>query len=177
MIYLKNIFVSVDQFGNVLAGGNPDNTISARIGYYTPHDSTDKKTRWYWLIFRDIVNFTFRPIDGKEHCHEAYHNDAGESYDEDTKDWAVALLFLFIVASCFFISILLYSLLLVGLVSPKNINRTEKIKQRIRGTINKQNGTLSELNEYEVLVDDTLKKIASDAVILSEQIVQKVNEQ
>ena len=82
MIYLKNIFVSVDQFGNVLAGGNPDNTISARIGYYTPHDSTDKKTRWYWLIFRDIVNFTFRPIDGKEHCHEAYHNDAGESYDE-----------------------------------------------------------------------------------------------
>ena len=35
MNYLVNFFVSIDQFGNVLAGGNPDNTISSRVGYYT----------------------------------------------------------------------------------------------------------------------------------------------
>ena len=32
--YIGNAFVSIDQFGKSLAGGNPDNTISARVGYY-----------------------------------------------------------------------------------------------------------------------------------------------
>jgi hypothetical protein len=30
--YLKNILISIDQFFNTLAGGDPDMTISARIG-------------------------------------------------------------------------------------------------------------------------------------------------
>lgn len=30
--YLLNILISIDQFGNVLAGGDPDETISSRLG-------------------------------------------------------------------------------------------------------------------------------------------------
>lgn len=30
--YLFNILISIDQFGNTLLGGNPDETISSRCG-------------------------------------------------------------------------------------------------------------------------------------------------
>ncbi|MBK7384715.1 MAG: hypothetical protein IPI81_15500 [Flavobacteriales bacterium] len=35
MGYFKNVLVSVDQLGNTLCGGNPDNTISAWTGYFS----------------------------------------------------------------------------------------------------------------------------------------------
>jgi len=30
--YLFNLLISIDQFGNVLTGGDPDETISSRLG-------------------------------------------------------------------------------------------------------------------------------------------------
>lgn len=44
MSYFKNILVSVDQLGNAICGGNPDNTISARVGFFS---QTSKSIKFY----------------------------------------------------------------------------------------------------------------------------------
>lgn len=92
MKYILHLLISIDQLGNVIAGGNPDNTISARVGFYNHHYPDDQKVTFFYKAFEWIINTTFWPIDGPNHCHEAYHNDAGEFFDTGTKDWAVALL-------------------------------------------------------------------------------------
>lgn len=78
MTYIKNILVSIDQLGNTISGGNPDNTISGRIGFFANHAFIYVK--WYWLFLQMIVNATFYPLDGPCHCHQAYHNEEDEEY-------------------------------------------------------------------------------------------------
>ncbi len=165
MSYLSNFFVSLDQLGNTLAGGNPDNTISARIGYYNYHDDYCKEPALHWKLFRLIVDKTFYPVDGERHCHEAYHNDAGEYFDE-TKNWAIAILAVFIIPSCICIGLILYTLLVMGLVSPKHIDLTKNIKQKIIGANNRLKGTLNEFNEYDILVNADIKELNSETQTL-----------
>ena len=100
MKVLSNFFVSIDQLGNVLAGGNPDNTISSRVGYYTEEYYPPDKIPVKWKFFRNVINFSFYPIDGKDHCKEAYLNDAGEEFDKDTSDYVIAILATIIIPSC-----------------------------------------------------------------------------
>jgi hypothetical protein len=66
--YISHLFISVDQFGNALAGGNPDNTISARVGYYNHHYYETNKVPWYWSLFERIIDTAFYPVDGPAHC-------------------------------------------------------------------------------------------------------------
>ena len=113
MNFITNFLISIDQLGNVIAGGNPDNTISSRVGYYTEKYYPEERIPFRWRLFRDIINFTFYPIDGKNHCKEAYFNDAGEEFDSGTSDVAVAILAVLIIISCFFIATLLYLLYLL----------------------------------------------------------------
>jgi len=161
MSYLSNFFVSLDQLGNTIAGGNPDNTISARIGYYNYHDDYRTEPALHWKLFMQIVDKTFYPVDGENHCHEAYHNDAGEYFDE-TKNWAIAILAVLIIPCCLLIAIVLYTLLVMGLVSPKNIDLTKNIKQRIIGANNKLKGTLNEFNEYDIQVNKDIKELNTE---------------
>lgn len=175
MSYLGNFFVSIDQLGNVLAGGNPDNTISSRVGYYTEAFYPAEKVPLKWKVFKNIINFTFYPIDGKAHCKEAYYNDVGEEFDKGTNDFAVALLAILISISCIFISILLYLLFALGIVSPKKINRTNNIKQRLRMAEAKLKGVHSELNQYKVIVDKELDEIIEDTQDTIEEIVGKLD--
>jgi len=174
MKYLSNIFVSIDQLGNVLAGGNPDNTISSRVGFYTEKYYSKFDIPLKWKIFRSIIDFTFYPIDGNNHCKEAYYNDAGEEFDEGTSDIAIAVLAILIILSCLVISILLYLLYFLGLVNPKNINRSENLKLRLRTSEAKLKGILSELNEYKVIVDKELDEIINSTKYTIEEIVEKI---
>ncbi|CAM1373621.1 hypothetical protein [Tenacibaculum xiamenense] len=174
MNFITNFLVSIDQLGNVLAGGNPDNTISSRVGYYTEKYYPEERIPFRWRLFRDIINFTFYPIDGKNHCKEAYFNDAGEEFDPGTSDVAVAILAVLITISCFFIATLLYLLYLLGIVSPKKINRTNKIKQRLRMVEAKLRGIYSELNEYQIQVDNELDEIIDDTQTTLEEIIAKI---
>ncbi len=146
MSYLINLFVGIDQLGNVIAGGNPDNTISSRVGYYTEEFYKPEEVPIKWRILRNIIDFTFYPIDGKFHCKEAYFNDTGEDFDEGTSDIAVAALSIIIIISCAAISIFLYLLYALGLVSPKEIDRTQNIKHRLRIAEAKLKGVYTELN-------------------------------
>jgi len=175
MNYLVNLFVSIDQLGNVLAGGNPDNTISSRVGYYTEKYYDSNKVPFKWRTLRNIINFTFYPVDGKNHCKEAYFNDAGEEFDKGTSDIAVAFLAILIIISCIFISILLYLLFAFGIVSPRKINRSKNIKQRLRIAEAKLKGVHSELNEYKVKVDEELDEIIDETQNTIEEIIEKVD--
>ena len=177
MSYLGNFFVWIDQLGNVIAGGNPDNTISSRVGYYNQHYTSEEKTPWQWRFFERIINFTFRPIDGENHCHEAFHNDAGEDFDKNTKNILVAILAaVIIIPSCVLICVLLYLLYAIGIVSPKNIERNENIQKRLKSANTKLEGTLYELNEHKVIVNDELKIASQKTIILANKISEKINE-
>lgn len=174
MSYLENFFVSIDQLGNVLAGGNPDNTISSRIGFYTKHNT--ENVPWQWLLFEKIINFTFWPIDGDNHCHEAFHNDAGEDFDKNTNNIIVAILAaVIIIPSCVAISILLYILLIFGVVSPRNIDRNKNIKMRLKLAQAKLDGTLHELNEHKVDIDTELKEEAQKTITSANNVSKKIN--
>lgn len=176
MSYLGNFFVSIDQLGNVIAAGNPDNTISSRVGFYNKHNPSGEKTPWQWRLFEKIINFSFRPIDGKDHCHEAFHNDAGEDFDKNTKNILVAVLAaVIIIPSCVFICILLYSLYALGIVSPKNIDRNRNVKMRLKSAKAKLDGTLYELNEHQVIVDDALKSASQKTIISANEVSEKIN--
>lgn len=48
--YIINILVSIDQFGNVLIGGDPDETISSRAG-------KDRNKYWYWNVIATILDW------------------------------------------------------------------------------------------------------------------------
>lgn len=115
MSYLKNILIGIDQLGNTFAGGNPDNTISARVGYNYYHNSKIH-FKQYWNSLRFIIDTTFYPLDGKGHCHSAYHNDDEIYYDDGTKNWAVAILSIIILITCIPISIVLYLLFITRII-------------------------------------------------------------
>jgi len=174
MNFLTNFFISIDQLGNVIAGGNPDNTISSRVGYYTERYYESEKIPLRWRVFRNIINFTFYPIDGENHCKEAYFNDAGEEFDKGTSDIAVSILAVLIIASCFFIVILFYSLYALGIVSPKHIDRTKNIKQRLEMAEAKLKGVYSELNEYHIEVDSELDEIIEETETTLKEISKKI---
>lgn len=150
MKYILHLLISIDQLGNVIAGGNPDNTISARVGFYNHHYPDDQKVTFFWKVFEWIINTTFWPIDGPNHCHEAYHNDAGEFFDTGTKDWAVAILFIIITITCIGIAAILYLLYFLKIISPKKIDRANNIKERLIVLHSKLNATVNEIQEYPI---------------------------
>jgi hypothetical protein len=61
MYYFRNVLISIYQLGNTICGGDPDNTISARVGYFALVNNGPKK--YYWRTFEKVINFTFWPID------------------------------------------------------------------------------------------------------------------
>lgn len=182
MSYLGNLFVSLDQLANVLAGGNSDNTISARIGYYNHIEKNEKvnvieneKATWYWKKYKQIIDWTFEPIDGVGHCHEAFHNDAGEEFDKKIKNWKVAFIALLIVPICIVIGSFLHLFLLLRIVSPKKIDRTKNIKKRLISVRSKLKGTLRKLNEKDISVDKISKDLTNEAQTILEEIEKKIN--
>lgn len=131
--FFSHFFVSIDQLGNALAGGNPDNTISARVGYYNHHYNFESgKIPWYWSWFEKIIDFTFHPVDGPNHCHEAYHNDAGEVFDDSTlTNFLIGIAAtIIIIPSCIVIALVLYLLSALRLVKPKTIERDKNLIKR-----------------------------------------------
>jgi hypothetical protein len=69
--YLFNLLVAVDQLFNVLAGGNPDVTISGRIGWHCKNSESV-----FWHTLRMVVDNTFAPLDGEQHCYTTLLEDS-----------------------------------------------------------------------------------------------------
>lgn len=100
-----NVLVAIDQFFNAIACGNPDATISARVGYFS---DKRRKTpfKGYWKTLELVINFTFYPIEGPDHCKQSYHADKYEKFKKGN-DLAKCILGLFVIVGCIPISIIL----------------------------------------------------------------------
>lgn len=70
-LYLFRVAVALDMFVNVILGGLPDSTISARVGYNAIRGKT------WALVAEKVINtlFFFRP----NHCREAIKGDYGRA--------------------------------------------------------------------------------------------------
>lgn len=73
--YLLNVLTGIDQLGNAISGGDPDVTVSGRIGYH----SLKSNTR-FWRMMERIVDWTFEPVDGPLHCYTTFKNDNDIDY-------------------------------------------------------------------------------------------------
>lgn len=70
--YFWNLFIAYDQFCNAICGGDPDETISSRMGKWACHQ--EKGIKYYigsGICF--ILNF----ID-KDHCSKSVEKDEGK---------------------------------------------------------------------------------------------------
>jgi hypothetical protein len=105
--YLGRVLIAIDQLGNALAGGNPDATISARLGWLYMN-----RTTWWTTLLMRIVDITFYSLDGKNHCLQAYDKTMDEPMRRGS-DIALAVLGLLIIPSCaiLFLPILVYAVM------------------------------------------------------------------
>ncbi len=101
------VLVAIDQLGNAIAGGNPDSTISARVGYFSEMASRGKA---YWKSLEAIIDFAFYPIDGPRHCYQAWQ--AEDEHFWRGSDFMRFILSVIIIIACPVIAILLYILVL-----------------------------------------------------------------
>ena len=92
--YLGRLLIAIDQLGNAIAGGNPDATISARLGWLYMNRPT-----WWTTVLMHIVDATFMPLDGKNHCLQAYEDTLDEPMRRGS-DIALAMLGIIIIPSC-----------------------------------------------------------------------------
>lgn len=145
MAYFRPLFIGVDQLLNAIAGGNPDNTISSRIGYYATHGVVNQKR--FWKVLEWMTDTTFWPLEGPGHCHIAYHADAGEDFDADKIGVGVFMTFLLSLPFLILIAIVLWGGRLLGLVKQIHIDRADAIRKRIVKTEKMLKSIIEELEE------------------------------
>jgi len=76
-----NMLVSVDQFGNVVLLGDPDETISSRTGRAVLSDGS----RWFVKYVQYFINKMFHVLLGqKNHCESAVEKDI---YENEIWSW------------------------------------------------------------------------------------------
>jgi hypothetical protein len=83
MPYLFNVLVGFDQLGNAVAGGNPDNTVSARVGYFASPEHISR-VKGFWRFLEKVIDFTFMPVQGRGHCYVAWRDEKDEMDIEGT---------------------------------------------------------------------------------------------
>ena len=111
MPYWLNVLIAIDQLGNAIAGGNPDNTISGRVGFFAS-DLHQSKIKAYWKALEQIIDFTFAPLQGPQHCFHAWEAEQDET-DTEATYFARVLLGIFVAVGCFFIGIVLWLAILI----------------------------------------------------------------
>ena len=102
------ILIAIDQLGNAIARGNPDTSISARVGYFSEHANHG---RAYWRALEKIIDFAFNPVDGRGHCKQAWLADIHKRYRHGS-DIGRAILGVFIIIICPIIAVVLRILLI-----------------------------------------------------------------
>ena len=66
MSYIRNLLVAGDQFINTLCGGDPDATISGRVGHFAIRAEGSQAVFWRCLAF--CIDWALLPVDGPRHC-------------------------------------------------------------------------------------------------------------
>ena len=100
--WLYSVLIAIDQLGNALAGGYADSTISARVGYNVGHAAHERQN--YWRLLEGIINYTFLPLDGPDHCYQAYLA-GNQTYYRDGSDLMRVILSSLIISNAIPIAI------------------------------------------------------------------------
>ena len=80
--YGFNIAVSIDQLGNVIMLGDPDETISSRLG----RAILSGRPKWFVPSFAALVDFIFYKLDNQEsHCLNSIEHE--KAYDSEIWSW------------------------------------------------------------------------------------------
>ena len=105
------VLIAIDQLGNAIGGGNPDSTISARVGHFSGKTKREgPRTKYvYWRTLERIIDFAFYPIDGKNHCKKAAAADEHGRYERGN-DIAQFILSIIIFVACPIIALVLWPL-------------------------------------------------------------------
>lgn len=95
--YLGRVLIAIDQLGNALSGGNPDATISARLGWLHYF-----RRMWWTTILMHIVDVTFLSVDGYNHCYKALSLESvnGRDFFRRGSDVGLALMSVFVIVFC-----------------------------------------------------------------------------
>ncbi len=101
--YPVAVMVAIDQLGNALTGGNPDSTVSARVGYFSVNAI---KRQSLWKNLEAIIDYAFKPVDGPNHCYEAWQTDKDEQFYRGSKILR-AILVTIVIAACLVIAVVL----------------------------------------------------------------------
>ncbi len=175
--YISHLFIAIDQFGNALAGGNPDNTISARVGYYSHHYYEPNEVPWYWLLFERIIDTAFYPVDGPAHCHEAYHNDAGEIFDNRVTNFMIAIAAtVVIIPSCVLIALLFYLLSALRIVKRRTIERDKNLEKRLKSAAILLQTAYQEIQEHGLDFElEDVRLRCKELVAITDAIEDHVN--
>ena len=72
--YIWNILISIDQLGNTILGGSPDETISSRLGKWGALHRKDKNIKYYIAV---IICWLLNLID-ENHCKKSIEEDEGD---------------------------------------------------------------------------------------------------
>lgn len=73
MGYIRNLAVSISQLGNAISGGNADATVSGRVGYNAIKAPAGQEL--YWESMEKLIDWAFYPLDGHNHCQQAFRGD------------------------------------------------------------------------------------------------------
>ena len=65
MTYIINILIALDQLGNALFGGSPDETLSARAW------RSESNGKMLGMVFRPLIDGLFWVIE-RNHCEKAF---------------------------------------------------------------------------------------------------------
>lgn len=71
--YVKNVLVTLDCFGNTLAGGDPDETISSRSAKAQAYEQSEAPPTWGW----GCRMCSFLAIFQENHCAKALDRNKG----------------------------------------------------------------------------------------------------
>ena len=72
--WIMNVLISIDQFGNTVFGGDPDETISSRLGKMKKKHGGS--IPWYRPLSK-IIAWGCNQVD-TDHCEDAIENDEGK---------------------------------------------------------------------------------------------------
>jgi hypothetical protein len=85
--YILNVLVALDQLASALIGGDPDETISSRLGKAVRGDY-GRFQQILWIVPAAAVDLVFLPFDGPDHCRRVIEEDEGiHAIDWEKAQW------------------------------------------------------------------------------------------
>jgi len=102
--YIRNVLIAIDQLGNALTAGDPDATISGRVGFHA--ERAKGSQRLFWRLLEQVIDWAFLPVDGPNHCAKTADLERLKLTHRPGNDLARAALSLVVIPCCLVIGVL-----------------------------------------------------------------------